>query len=216
MKFPGIAMNFGQRLSTPSEIFVYLLKKSKTLRFPKIFGSSACKIGIKMTRLFENYSMFLPKSFFLIFFFLNFQGSAFRCLKTGEPVDVVLEIAARESGVPICDILENLPAELSVWVDPGEVSYRIGEKGTVKVNWFLVFTWYFISYNVFVSRSYTRSKDTSRWTTATLIVRWLQHSTPKLSASARLKSSARHSMDSLWAPKVRRMICRPHRLQAPC
>lgn len=28
MKFPGIAMNFGQRLSTPSEIFVYLLKKS--------------------------------------------------------------------------------------------------------------------------------------------------------------------------------------------
>lgn len=46
---------------------------------------------------------------------------------------MVLEIAARESGVPIADILENLPAELSVWVDPGEVSYRIGEKGAVKV-----------------------------------------------------------------------------------
>lgn len=46
----------------------------------------------------------------------------------------MLEIAARESGVPIGDILENLPAELSVWVDPGEVSYRIGEKGAVKVN----------------------------------------------------------------------------------
>jgi len=54
-------------------------------------------------------------------------------LKTGEPIDVVLEVAARESGVPIGDILENLPAELSVWVDPGEVSYRIGEKGAVKV-----------------------------------------------------------------------------------
>jgi hypothetical protein len=47
---------------------------------------------------------------------------------------VVLEVAARESGVPIGDILENLPAELSVWVDPGEVSYRIGEKGAVKVS----------------------------------------------------------------------------------
>lgn len=46
---------------------------------------------------------------------------------------MVLEVAARESGVPIADILENLPAELSVWVDPGEVSYRIGEKGAVKV-----------------------------------------------------------------------------------
>lgn len=67
-------------------------------------------------------------------FLYYFQGSAFRCLKTGEPTDPVLEIAARESGVPISDILENLPAELSVWVDPGEVSYRIGEKGAVKVS----------------------------------------------------------------------------------
>ena len=62
-----------------------------------------------------------------------FKGSAFRCLKTGDPIDKVLERAARESGVPIQDILENLPQELAVWVDPGEVSYRIGEKGSVKV-----------------------------------------------------------------------------------
>lgn len=41
--------------------------------------------------------------------------------------------AARESGILISDILENLPSELSVWVDPGEVSYRIGEKGAVKI-----------------------------------------------------------------------------------
>lgn len=62
-----------------------------------------------------------------------FKGSAFRCLKTGDPIDKVLERAARESGVPIQDILENLPQELAVWVDPGEVSYRIGEKGSIKV-----------------------------------------------------------------------------------
>lgn len=62
-----------------------------------------------------------------------FKGSAFRCLKTGDPVDPVLEKAAKESGVPIQDVLENLPTELAVWVDPGEVSYRIGEKGAVKV-----------------------------------------------------------------------------------
>lgn len=54
-------------------------------------------------------------------------------------MDAVLEIAARESGVPIGDILENLPAELSVWVDPGEVSYRIGEKGSVKVRFYILF-----------------------------------------------------------------------------
>ncbi|XP_070136511.1 protein Tob1-like isoform X3 [Drosophila bipectinata] len=62
-----------------------------------------------------------------------FKGSAYRCLKTGDPIDSVLERAARESGVPICDVLENLPSELSVWVDPGEVSFRIGEKGAVKI-----------------------------------------------------------------------------------
>lgn len=62
-----------------------------------------------------------------------FKGSAFRCLKTGDPVDAVFERAARESGVPIQDILENLPQDLAIWVDPGEVSYRIGEKGTIKV-----------------------------------------------------------------------------------
>lgn len=62
-----------------------------------------------------------------------FKGSAYRCLKTGDPVDAVLDRAARESGVPIQDILENLPEELAVWVDPGEVSYRIGEKGAVKI-----------------------------------------------------------------------------------
>ncbi|XP_034948568.1 protein Tob1-like isoform X2 [Chelonus insularis] len=62
-----------------------------------------------------------------------FKGSAFRCLKTGDPVDSVLERAAKESGVPIQDILENLPAELAVWVDPGEVSYRIGEKNMIKI-----------------------------------------------------------------------------------
>lgn len=64
---------------------------------------------------------------------MPFKGSAYRCLKTGDPVDAVLDRAARESGVPIQDILENLPEELAVWVDPGEVSYRIGEKGAVKI-----------------------------------------------------------------------------------
>ena len=62
-----------------------------------------------------------------------FKGSAFRCIKTTPPLDPVFEIAARESGMDICDIQENLPRELSIWVDPGEVSYRMSEKGPVKI-----------------------------------------------------------------------------------
>ena len=45
----------------------------------------------------------------------------------------MLNRAARESGNPITDIIENLPADLAVWMDPGEVSYRMGEKGAVKI-----------------------------------------------------------------------------------
>jgi len=62
-----------------------------------------------------------------------FKGSAFRCLRVGSPIDPVIEQAAKDSGVEVTDIRENLPEELSVWIDPGEVSYRIGEKGTVKI-----------------------------------------------------------------------------------
>lgn len=48
------------------------------------------------------------------------RGSAFRCLKTGNPFDPVLERAARESGIAVDDVIEHLPTELAVWVDPGE------------------------------------------------------------------------------------------------
>ena len=62
-----------------------------------------------------------------------FKGSAFRCLKITDSADPVLNRAARESGNPIPDITENLPTDLAIWIDPGEVSYRIGEKGSVKI-----------------------------------------------------------------------------------
>ena len=62
-----------------------------------------------------------------------FKGSAFRCLKITDPSDPVLNRAARESGNPISDIVEHLPTDLAIWIDPGEVSYRIGEKGSVKI-----------------------------------------------------------------------------------
>lgn len=62
-----------------------------------------------------------------------FKGSAYRCLKTTQPLDPVFLIAARESGMDLDDIQENLPHELSIWIDPGEVSYRMSEKGPVKI-----------------------------------------------------------------------------------
>ena len=45
----------------------------------------------------------------------------FRCLRVTDPNDPVLQRAARESGNPVSDIIENLPADLAIWIDPGEV-----------------------------------------------------------------------------------------------
>nr|XP_057904823.1 protein Tob2 [Doryrhamphus excisus] len=61
------------------------------------------------------------------------RGSAFRCLHLGAPRDPVVELAAKRSGLDTDEVRANVPAELSVWIDPYEVSYQIGEKGAVKV-----------------------------------------------------------------------------------
>ena len=62
-----------------------------------------------------------------------FKGSGYRCIHVGEKVDPVVEQAAKESGLDLEDVRNNLPQDLSVWIDPYEVSYQIGEKGAVKV-----------------------------------------------------------------------------------
>ncbi|XP_072311798.1 protein Tob1-like [Eucyclogobius newberryi] len=62
-----------------------------------------------------------------------YKGSGYRCIHVGEKVDPVVEQAAKESGLDIQDVRNNLPQDLSVWIDPFEVSYQIGEKGPVKV-----------------------------------------------------------------------------------
>ncbi|CAL8264862.1 protein Tob1 [Gadus morhua] len=61
------------------------------------------------------------------------KGSGYRCLQVGVKVDPVVEQAARQSGLDLADVRHNLPQDLSVWIDPYEVSYQIGDKGPVKV-----------------------------------------------------------------------------------
>lgn len=62
-----------------------------------------------------------------------YKGSAFRCVKTAPPLDPVFQVAARESGIDLRDVRDHLPADLSIWIDPGEVSYRLGERGPARL-----------------------------------------------------------------------------------
>lgn len=56
------------------------------------------------------------------------KGSAYRCILIAEQLDPVLVEAAKESGLKVEDVKANLPEKLSLWVDPHEVSYRIGKR----------------------------------------------------------------------------------------
>jgi len=61
------------------------------------------------------------------------KGSAYRSIRISkEKVDKILVNAAIDIGLDLQEILDTLPNDLTIWIDPGEVSYRIGEKGLGK------------------------------------------------------------------------------------
>uniref|UniRef100_A0A0B7AMS3 Anti-proliferative protein domain-containing protein n=1 Tax=Arion vulgaris TaxID=1028688 RepID=A0A0B7AMS3_9EUPU len=62
------------------------------------------------------------------------KGSGFRCLKgSSDEIDPVIVAAAIKAGLDVMEVKGCLPEELTLWIDPFEVSYKIGEKGQVKV-----------------------------------------------------------------------------------
>lgn len=54
------------------------------------------------------------------------KGSGFRCISLCDQLDGILVKAAEESGLDPCLLEKSLPKRLDVWIDPREVSYRIG------------------------------------------------------------------------------------------
>lgn len=55
------------------------------------------------------------------------KGSGYRCLLITDSLDPVLNSAAKESGLNVKDVKANLPEKLCLWIDPQEVSFRIGK-----------------------------------------------------------------------------------------
>ncbi|KAH3872040.1 protein Tob1-like [Dreissena polymorpha] len=62
------------------------------------------------------------------------KGSGFRCVRiSGPEMDPVIIKSACEVGLDLEEMKAYIPNELTLWIDPNEVSYRIGEKGQVKI-----------------------------------------------------------------------------------
>ncbi|XP_060936355.1 protein BTG1 [Limanda limanda] len=61
------------------------------------------------------------------------KGSGYRCIRINHKMDPLVGQAAQRIGLTIQQLYSLLPTELTLWVDPFEVSYRIGEDGSICV-----------------------------------------------------------------------------------
>ncbi|XP_036613355.1 protein BTG2 [Trichosurus vulpecula] len=61
------------------------------------------------------------------------KGSGYRCIRINHKMDPIISKVARQIGLSLPQLYRLLPSELTLWVDPYEVSYRIGEDGSICV-----------------------------------------------------------------------------------
>ena len=62
-----------------------------------------------------------------------FRGSAYRCIRINHKMDPLIGRAGVQCGLSEEILFAILPSELTLWVDPEEVAYRIGEDGSIGV-----------------------------------------------------------------------------------
>lgn len=61
------------------------------------------------------------------------RGSGYRCIRINGKMDPVIAQAGANVGLPPTHLHSLFPSELTMWIDPSEVSYRIGENGSICV-----------------------------------------------------------------------------------
>lgn len=62
-----------------------------------------------------------------------FKGSGFRCIRINGRMDSLIGQAGESVGLTPKFLHQIFPSELTLWIDPSEVSYRIGENGSICV-----------------------------------------------------------------------------------
>ncbi|KAL4226995.1 Protein btg1 [Mactra antiquata] len=62
-----------------------------------------------------------------------FKGSGYRCIRLNHNMDPLILQAGNMCGLDCAFLESTFPPELTIWVDPLDVSFRIGENGSVGV-----------------------------------------------------------------------------------
>jgi len=61
------------------------------------------------------------------------KGSAYRCIRINHKMDPIISKAGLQCGLDQSQLSTIFPNELTLWIDPREVAYRIGENGSICV-----------------------------------------------------------------------------------
>uniref|UniRef100_A0A915L4Y5 Anti-proliferative protein domain-containing protein n=1 Tax=Romanomermis culicivorax TaxID=13658 RepID=A0A915L4Y5_ROMCU len=61
------------------------------------------------------------------------KGSGYRCIRVNGVIHPLLTEAARICKLPVKEMRQAFPSELTIWVDPGDVSVRFGEEGGISI-----------------------------------------------------------------------------------
>lgn len=61
------------------------------------------------------------------------KGSGYRCIRINGKIDPLILKAGKSVGISPNLMRKMLPQELTLWIDPEEVAYRIGENGSICV-----------------------------------------------------------------------------------
>lgn len=61
------------------------------------------------------------------------KGSGYRCIRINHKMDPIISQAGQSCGIDSTSLKSIFPNELTLWIDPQEVAYRIGENGSICV-----------------------------------------------------------------------------------
>jgi len=62
-----------------------------------------------------------------------FKGSGYRCIRMNHNMDPLILQAGQMCGLNHSFLESTFPPELTIWVDPHDVSFRVGEEGSVGI-----------------------------------------------------------------------------------
>ncbi|XP_023014444.1 protein BTG3 [Leptinotarsa decemlineata] len=105
-----------EEITTAVMFFINFIEKSDTFPREQLENFKKYLTELLIERFEKHWFPNLPT-----------KGQAYRCIRVNcvSPVDETLLIAANKCGFKYDDL--RLPTEITVWVDPNEVCYRLGE-----------------------------------------------------------------------------------------